>query len=128
MSVVAGGAVVAAKFGGAGLIVYTIGRVFMFLCDFAASRWDAHVRRVAEREALADASIATRLKHLEAGQGRDAIRLAALERCVGILTVAVREISPGHVSLTEVAEIIAASLNIVDPRIPPDMADTLGRA
>lgn len=129
MSLVATGAVTAAKFGGAGLVVYTIGRVWMHFLDWLGKRWDAWQLRLAEKEAIADASIAGRLKHLEQQQQRDAKLIAGLYRALSVLTVKVAAINPFDPSLVEVRDIIAAALDVVEPdkATPQDMLDSLGR-
>lgn len=125
MGVVGAGAVVAAKFGAGGLAIYTAGRVWMHLLDWIGARWDAWQKRLAEKEALADRSIAARLKHLELGQMRDASRMAAHERAINKLVGALRDLKPDHPALVEVADILAAAVNVVLPDVPDDMTETL---
>lgn len=118
--------VLAGKPLGLGLVAYAAVRLFMFLCTFVAARMDARQARLDAREARLEASIGDRLRHLEAGQARDATRLAACERAISILVDRVRSNDPSDPALAEVADLLRDAITVRFDT-PGDMTDTLGR-
>jgi hypothetical protein len=106
---------------GAGLVALAFVKLVMFLFKWCGERWDAHVRRVTEREAIADKSIANRIRHLELQQERDARLIGGLYRALNVLTMKVAEINPFDPALVEVRDIITAALRETPSDTPQDL-------
>ncbi len=128
MSVLGAGLAVGGKFAGGGLAIYALTRFVMAFLEWCGQRWDAHCKRVVEREALADVSISNRLHHLEASEGRLLRQVAELTRAMSMLANKVREQDPFDETLVEVAQIVASCFGPPDKLVPADMAETIGRA
>jgi hypothetical protein len=109
---------------GYGLAALAAVKLIMFLFEWCGRRWDAHVKRMGEREALADKSIGARLRHLESQQARDATLIAGLYRAIGILTA---RLAPADPALVEVRDIIAAALHADPGPTPQDMENMLDK-
>jgi hypothetical protein len=107
---------------GYGLVALAAVKLIMFLFEWCGRRWDAHVKRMAEREAIADKSIGNRIRHLELQQRRDARLIGGLYRAVHVLTA---RLMPTDPALIEVRDIIAASLRVDPGETPQDMENML---
>lgn len=108
-----------------GLTVFAVVHLTMFLFRWFGERWDKHTARLAEREALADESIANRMRKLEAQQVTDANLITGLYRALNVLTAKVNELAPLDPALIEVREIIASALDSDQSQTPLDMIDLL---
>lgn len=95
-----------------------------FFLKWCGERWDAHVKRMAEREKIAGDSIIGRIRHLEEQQVQDARLIAGLYRAVHVLTA---RLAPHDPALVEVRDIIAAALNTTPGRTPQDMVELVNR-
>ncbi len=126
MSLVGTGLAVGGKLAGAGLIVYAAMRFALGLLEWIGRRWDAHVARMVEREALSDKSIADRMRNLEKNETALYRQVEQLTRAVQLLADRVRRENPADPALVEVAQILASSFGPPSSDVPQDMTDTLG--
>lgn len=107
---------VGGEYTGLGLLSYTVYRLFVFICDFFAGRYDARQTRLDVREERLSASLGKRLDHLERAEKANRSRVTLLEECVAILLTELRMADPVNSKLKEVA----AMLRDVHPVLPPD--------
>lgn len=114
------------RLAGMGLLTLAAVQLFKFLCTFVAGRWDASAARSVAREALADKSIAGRLKKLEEHNAHLEWRFAESMRAIGLLADKVRKADPFDPTLVEVAAILASCFAPPARSVPPDLAGILG--
>jgi hypothetical protein len=95
---------------------YTAYRLFVFSCNFIASRLDARQDRLEAREQRLEASLGNRLEHLERAEKANQRRVTLLEECVAILLTELRMADPLNSKLKEVASM----LRDVHPVLPTD--------
>lgn len=113
------------RIAGMGLLMLAGVHLFRFICTFLAGRWDVSAARSIEREALADKSIANRLKKLEDHNAHLEWRFAEAMRAIGLLADRVRRDDPFDPTLVDVAEIIASCFAPPSRQVPPDMTEQL---
>lgn len=126
--------VTAGKAAGAGLVLLTAYRLFVFVCNFLAGRHDHRQDRLDEREARLDGSLANRLSHLESETENSRKRIAALEtqvdeyrKVIIVLATEIRIVAPENAKLAEIDRLMRTTFPI-HTEIPADMADLLRRA
>jgi hypothetical protein len=111
-----GGAAAGGKSVGVGLIVWTAYRLFVFLMNYFAGRYDVRQARLDALDLRLAASLGSRLTHLEDQEKLNQSRIRVLEDCVAILAVELRQRDPANPKLGQVAKM----LRDVHPTVPAD--------
>jgi uncharacterized small protein (DUF1192 family) len=114
--IIEGGAAAGGRSVGVGLAVWTAYRLFVFVCNFFAGRYDARQARLDALDVRLAKSLGDRLSHLEVAELNNQARIRVLEDCVAILAAELRQTDPSNSKLGQVAKL----LRDVHPIVPPD--------
>lgn len=107
---------------GYGIVAFAGVRLFIFIFNWLAGRYDARQDRLERREQRLDQRYDARLRHLEKEVGR----IHVLEQVISILAAELRQLDPANEKLGQVARLLRKAIP-VDPKPKSDFNDLLGK-